>query len=114
MKIIPFDPKISAVQEFNVNLGQAVCDFVLTWNIRAGAWFCNFVTTNGRNNSVRLVENTPLLGRVNSTGLEGDFRVIKFDRTTEEGITYDNLGSKWKLVFGSNSEWKEYDNGLGT
>lgn len=114
MKIIPFDPTISSVQEFNVNLGELVCDFVFTWNIRAGAWFCDFKTTTGNNNSVRIVEKTPLLGVVNATGLNGDFRVLKFDKMSGNPITYDNFGSVWKLVYATNDEWQEYDDGVAT
>lgn len=114
MKVIPFDPSVSAIQELNVNLGELVCDFVFTWNGRAGSWFCDFRTTAGSNNSIRIVEKTPLLGSTNRTGLNGDFRVLKFDKLSGEPVTYDNFGSVWKLVYATNDEWLEYDNGLAT
>lgn len=109
MKIIPFHPSISSKQRFNVNLGELVCDFTMIWNVRLGAWFCSFKTSAGENNSVKLVENSSLLGNVNTTGLDGDFRVLKVNKLCKVGITYDNLGSDWILVYGSSEEWKDYD-----
>lgn len=109
MKIIPFSPSISSRQVFNVNLGELVCEFRMAWNSRVNSWFCDFKTSTGENNSVRLVENSPLLGTLNGTGLSGDFRVLKFNKLCEDPITYDNLGSDWRLVFGTNDEWEKYD-----
>lgn len=109
MKIIPFSPTISSRQVFNVNLGELVCEFRMAWNSRVNSWFCDFKTSTGENNSVRLVENSPLLGTLNGTGLAGDFRVLKFNKLCEDPITYDNLGSDWRLVFGTNDEWEKYD-----
>ena len=112
MKIIPFTPSVSSKQNFSVNLGELVCDFTLSWNQRVEAWYCDFVTTTGANYSVRLVETSHLLGKVNRTGLKGDFRVIKFNRLGPDSITYDNLGTDWKLVFGTDDEWEEYGDGV--
>lgn len=109
MKIIPFSPSISSRQVFNVNLGELVCEFRMAWNSRVNSWFCDFKTSTGANYSVRLVETSPLLGSVNRTGLAGDFRVLKFNKLCEDPITYDNLGSDWRLVFGTNDEWEKYD-----
>lgn len=109
MKIIPFSPSISSRQVFNVNLGELVCEFRMAWNSRVNSWFCDFKTSTGENNSVRLVEISPLLGTLNGTGLAGDFRVLKFNKLCEDPITYDNLGSDWRLVFGTNDEWENYD-----
>lgn len=109
MKIIPFDPGVSSIQNFNVNLGELVCDFTIRWNIRAQAWFCDFQTSSGANNAVQLVENSPLLGDSNFTGLFGDFRVIKNNKSATSGITYDNLGSDWVIVYASYSEWETFD-----
>lgn len=105
MKIIPFSPKISSIQNFNVNLGELVCNFHILWNARAGSWFCDIETTTGKNCGMRLVENTPLLGATNRTGLKGDFRILKFNKLCSEPITYENFGSDWKLVFGTDKEW---------
>lgn len=109
MKIIPFDPTLSSIQSFNVNLGELVCDFLLSWNFRDGHWYSDFVTSYGANYSVKLVENSPLLGNANRTSLDGDFRVLKTNRLAKNAITYDNLGTDWKLVFGTRKEWEEFD-----
>ncbi len=109
MKIIPFYPSLSSRQEFSVNLGELVCEFTMSWNSRAEAWFCDFRTSTGENDSVRLVEWSPLLKGINRTGLDGDFRVLKANRLCNDPITYDNLGSDWKLVFGTADEWETFD-----
>ena len=104
MKIIPFNPSVSSRQNFSVNLGELVCEFTVSWNQRVEAWYCDFETTTGANYSVRLVEDSPLLGNVNRTGLKGDFRVLKFNKLSKENITYDNLGTDWKLVYLTDGE----------
>lgn len=109
MKIIPFNPSISSRQNFSVNLGELVCEFSMSWNQRVDAWFCDFVTTSGANYSVRLVESSPLLGKVNRTGLKGDFRVLKFNSLGPDSISYDNLGTDWQLVFMTDEEGKVLD-----
>ena len=109
MKIIPFDPKLSAYQSFNVNLGDFVCDFRFLWNGRCEAWFVDLTTDLGANNSIRLVESSPLLAKHSHLGFDGDFRVLKFNKFAPDRITYDNLGSDWKLVFGTKSEWEALD-----
>lgn len=109
MKIVQFDPSISSRQNFNVNLGELVCDFLFHWNERASAWFCDFTTSSGANHSVRLIENSSLLKGINRTGLPGDFRVLKMNRMAADIITYDNFGTDWKLVYGLPSEWEFID-----
>ena len=109
MKIIPFDPSISARQTFNVNLGELVCEFHFHWNERVASWFCDFKTTTGENSTVRLVENRSLLGNNNVTGLPGDFRVLRMNRLETDGITYDNFGTSWRLVYGTDDEWETFD-----
>lgn len=109
MKIIPFYPSISSRQSFSVNLGEQVCSFSIVWNLRAEAWFCDFKTSEGENFSVRLTENAPILGAVNALGLDGDFRVMKANKLAQDTITYDNLGSDWILVYGTNAEWETFD-----
>lgn len=109
MKTIPFDPSISSVQSFNVNLGELVCDFLVSWNHRDGHWYSDFVTSYGANYSVKLVENSPLLGAANRTTLAGDFRILKMNRLAEDRISYDNFGSDWLLVYGTTEEWEKFD-----
>lgn len=112
MKIIPFSPTLSSRQNFSVNLSELVCEFTISWNERAEAWFCNFKTSTGENDSCRLVENSPILKGFNHTGLDGDFRVLKFTKDCTDPITFDNFGSDWKLVFGTSTEWETFDDGV--
>lgn len=109
MKVIPFDPSVSSIQSFNVNLGELVCDFLVSWNYRDGHWYSDFVTSYGANYSVKFVENSPLLGNANRTTLAGDFRILKMNRLAADRIAYDNFGSDWKLVYGTPEEWEKFD-----
>lgn len=112
MRLIPFFPNVSSHINFNVNLGELVCDFTFNWNVRIGSWFCDFRTSAGENKSVKIVEKSSLLGNSNFTGLNGDFRVLRTNKLCKEGITFDNFGSDWVLVYGSHEEWKEYDDSI--
>lgn len=114
MKLIAFDPSISSRQKFNSNLGQMVCDFTFHWNERAGAWFCDFSTSEGANLSVRLIEQDALLGKMNRTGLKGDFRILRRNRMAENRITYDNFGTDWIMIYGTYEEWEDYDGRIRT
>ena len=105
MKVIPFDPgDIYGLQQFSANLGKLVCQFTMKWNSRVESWFCDFKTTTGENNSVRLVENSPLLKGTNRTGLDGDFVVLKFNKLCNEKITFDNFGTDWRMVYATKEE----------
>lgn len=111
MIIIDFDPRVSADQYFSVDVGDDVANIHLRWNERDGHWFADISSSNGEVPSVRIIEKSPLLGqRGGSVKLGGDFRVLAFNRDSE-AITYDNLGSDWKIIFGTYQEWADYDNG---
>lgn len=109
MKVIPFDPSVSSRQNFNVNLGELMCSFTFHWNSRVSSWYCDFSTTSGTNYSARIVEDRPILGAFNVTGLSGDFRCLKMSRDAADSISYDNFGTGWKLVYGTAEEWEEFN-----
>ena len=113
MVIIPIDTRQSSHIMMSVNLGEFTCRFRLLWNERDGYWYCDFQSSNGNNDGVRLVEETPLLGDKNRLGYDGDFRVLKAVKTAEDHISYENLGKDYSLVFATSAEWEEYD-GLRT
>lgn len=108
MKIIPFDPSISAYQEFSVNLGEFVCSFRFLWNERDGHWFVDFKSSLGSVLGVRIVEGSDLLWKNSGLGFDGNFRVLKTTKLAKE-LTYDSLGSDYSLVFGLDSEWEVFD-----
>jgi len=109
MKIIPFDPTLSSYQTFSVNLGDFVASFRLLWNERDGSWYMDVDSDIGKNSSVRLVPDSPLLGRFNRLGYEGDFRCLKTDASATNSLGYDQLGSAYSLVWGTATEWESYD-----
>lgn len=109
MKIIPFDPSLSSYQTFSVNLGDFVCSFRLLWNLRDACWFATLTSDAGENDGVRIVPESPLLGKKSNLGYDGDFRCLKFSKKASDAIGYSDLGSSWKLVWGSPDEWESYD-----
>lgn len=109
MKIIPFDSSISSKQNFFVNLGKNMCKFDFSWNERCKAWFVDFSTSFGFKNSVRLVENSPLLNDSDVLGIDGFFKVLKTNQSGDNLITYDNLGKDWFLIYGTREEWESLD-----
>lgn len=109
MVIIPIDTSRSSHFTLSVNLDEIVCNFRFLWNLRDECWYCDFGSSNGENHGVRIVMYTELLGNKNNLGADGDFRVLKANRTAEDKITYDNFGSDYILVWGTSSEWEEFD-----
>lgn len=109
MKSIPFDPTLSANQTFTSNLGDATVRFTLQWNGRAGAWFCDFETSEGSSLGVMLAADHDLLDDPEETlGIDGNFRVLKFVAMADP-LGYSNLGNDWKLVYATSDEWEEWD-----
>ena len=113
MITIPVETSISSYFTQSVNLGEVMCSFRFLWNLRDERWYCDFSSSEGRNDGVRIVENTPLLGDRNRIGADGDFRVLKANKSAGDRITYDNFGKDYILVWATASEWEEYD-GLRT
>lgn len=109
MIIIPIETSRSSYIIQSVNMGEFVCRLRLLWNLRDKSWYCDFSSTSGENVGVRLVKDTPLLGKRSRLGYDGDFRVIGTNSTRNAEISFDNLGKDFKLVFGTSDEWREFD-----
>lgn len=109
MIIIPIDTSKSAHFTLSVNLDEIVCNFRFLWNLRDECWYCDFSSSNGENHGVKIVTETDLLGYKNNLGAEGDFRVLKANKTADDDITYDNFGNDYILVWGTYSEWEDFD-----
>lgn len=109
MITIPIDTSRSSYFTLSVNLGEVTCSFRFLWNERDMSWYCDFSSSNGKNLGVRIVKENFLLGDRNNIGADGDFRVLKANKTAGPDITYDNFGSDYILVWATSSEWEEFD-----
>lgn len=109
MITIPIDTSKSSHFTFSVNIGDVMCNFRFLWNERDSSWYCDFSSSNGSNLGVKLVKDNNLLGSRSRIGADGDFRVLKTNKTAYDDITYENFGSDYSLVWGSTAEWEEFD-----
>lgn len=111
MKIIPFNPSLSSRQSLSVNIGEAVINFYFEWNIRDSSWYVDLSNTETEILSVKMLPNSNLLP-INNKLINGNFRVLNVKNSEYEIITYDNFGSVFQLMYGTNEEWSEIDGSL--
>lgn len=111
MKIIPFNPSLSSRQSLSVNLGEAVINFYFEWNIRDSSWYVDLSNTETEILSVKMLPNSNLLP-INNKLINGNFRVLNVKNSEYEIITYDNFGSVFQLMYGTNEEWSKIDGSL--
>lgn len=111
MKIIPFNPSLSSRQSLSVNLGEAVINFYFEWNIRDSSWYVDLSNTETEILSVKILPNSNLLP-INNKLINGNFRVLNVKNSEYEIITYDNFGSVFQLMYGTNEEWSKIDGSL--
>lgn len=111
MKIIPFNPSLSSRQSLSVNIGEAVINFYFVWNIRDASWYVDLSNTETEILSVKILPNSNLLP-INNKLINGNFRVFKVKNSEYEIITYDNFGSVFQLMYGTNEEWSKIDGSL--
>jgi hypothetical protein len=108
MKIIPFNPSLSSRQSLSVNIGEAVINFYFEWNIRDSSWYVDLSNTETEILSVKILPNSNLLP-INNKLINGNFRVLNVKNSEYEIITYDNFGSVFQLMYGTNEEWSKID-----
>ena len=112
MKIVPFDPNISADQEFDVQLGGIACRVRLTWNNFSEFWFLT-ITREGRGlTSLKCVPSWPLF-RTNRAfaPIPGDLVIMRGADFADDTILFEDLGSRWNLVYLDETEladWERY------
>ena len=111
MKIIPFNPSLSSRQSLSVNIGEAVINFYFEWNVRDSSWYVDLSNTETEILSVKMLPNSNLLP-INNKLINGNFRVFKVKNSEDEIITYDNFGSVFQLMYGTNEEWSKIDGSL--
>ncbi|MFA6910729.1 MAG: hypothetical protein WCQ59_06335 [Candidatus Cloacimonadaceae bacterium] len=117
MDVIPFDPSVSADQQFRIQLGDEMVTLRLVYNDRSNFWFITVTNSNGDAlDSIKVVPNWPLLNQyVSAKPIEGDLFVFPVVSTTQEPIGYEGLGDAWMLCWASSDEVNEWrsNNGLG-
>lgn len=96
---IPTDTKGNAYMVESVNVDGKSVSIRLTWNNRAGEWFADFESVNGRNLGIAMVPWTALLSGANRTLDGGDFAILKDEKTGGDEITFDNFGTTWGLYY---------------
>lgn len=111
MKIIPFNPSLSSRQSLSVNIGEAVINFYFEWNVRDSSWYVDLSNTETEVLSVKMLPNSNLLP-INNNLINGNFRIFKVKNSEDEIITYDNFGSVFQLMYGTNEEWSKIDGSL--
>ena len=107
MLVIPIEKPTPYFTE-SVNVGGVSLSMRFMWNERDQHWFIDLESVDGKNNSVRLVVNTPLLSGKNKCLKSGDLLVLQ--NTTDEIKTlgYENLGTDFLLFYMSYEELEQY------
>jgi len=97
-------------------LGGRTLNITIKWNVRCGCWFMDLEDVDDGSflNSIKLVNNWLLLKQYKASipNLEGDF-IIKPVNTSDEDITYDNLGDGFDLFYATAEEADSWENFYG-
>lgn len=101
---VPTDMKGNAYMVESVNVGGQSVAIRLLWNNRAGEWFADFESANGKNLGVALVPWSALLSAGKKALPSGDFAVLKDEKTGDDEITFDNFGTTWGLYYLTDDE----------
>lgn len=96
---IPVRKDDGAWRTLSVNISGVSLSIRLLWNNRDGAWFADLESVDGKNNGIRLVTNTPLLGNKNRCLRGGDLVVLKKTLDTRDPLGFGNLGSEYTLNY---------------
>ena len=115
MVIIPFDADVSADQQFDVKLGEALVSVRLTWNVLSQFWFMTITKGEIGLRSIKCVPTWPLLRQHRAIApMQGDIMVMRAEASKSDQIAFSDLGTRWKLVYFTEEEiyaW-EVENGL--
>ena len=115
MKIIEFNPLTSADQEMEVQLGEYLCKLRMTWNNLSEFWFLTITRSGLGLQSIKCVPSWPLfsVSKANAP-IPGDILILRGAVTTTEKIEFEDLGSRWNIVYLTDEElasWETF-NGL--
>lgn len=101
MMKIPFDPTISADQQFQVLIPErAVIMLTLRWNTRSSFWYVDIESGGATINGLKIVPRWPLLEEHRALSpLEGDLMVLPLSGNAPDPIPYEGLGTSWGLFW---------------
>ena len=117
MMKIPFDPTISADQQFQVLIPErAVIMLTLRWNIRSGFWYSDIESGGKVLNGLKLVPRWPILREHQALSpIEGDLMALPLSGNAPDTIPYEGLGDSWGLFWLAPEDVKKWEaaHGLG-
>ena len=117
MMKIPFDPTISADQQFQVLIPErAVIMLTLRWNSRNGFWYADIESGGKVLNGLKLVPRWPILrGHQALSPIEGDLMALPMSGNAPDPIPYEGLGDSWGLFWLAPEDVKKWEaaHGLG-
>lgn len=117
MMKIPFDPTISADQQFQVLIPErAVIMLTLRWNTRSGFWYADIESGGKVLNGLKLVPRWPILREHQALSpIEGDLMALPLSGNAPDPIPYEGLGDSWGLFWLAPEDVKKWEtaHGLG-
>ena len=117
MMKIPFDPTISADQQFQVLIPErAVIMLTLRWNTRSGFWYADIESGGVAVNGLKIVPRWPILKEHQALSpIDGDLMALPLSRNAPDPIPYEGLGDSWGLFWLSPEDVEKWRavNGLG-
>ena len=115
MMRIPFDPSISADQQFQVLLPErAVLTLTLRWNSRSGFWYMDVSAGSRSLQGIKVTPRWPLLLEHKALSpIEGNLIVLPLDKSARDLLQYDDLGSTWGLFWLSPEDVTRWEVGHG-
>ena len=117
MMKIPFDPTISADQQFQVLIPErAVIMLTLRWNSRSGFWYADIESGGKVLNGLKIVPRWPILREHQALSpIEGDLMALPLSGNAPDPILYEGLGDSWGLFWLAPEDVKKWEaaHGLG-
>ena len=114
MFIVPIFQNISSKFTMQVNLENVNYKLRIAWNTREEAWKMNVLDINDNVliSEVKLVSGFPLLRQFEAKSLvnnlklpQGDFVLVDLENNPQTSVvTYNNLGTRYQLVFFNREE----------
>lgn len=109
MIVLPVYNSTSSKWTYNIELGDTVFQLSYSWNSRESSWYLDVDTVDGINliRGIKLLPSFNLLRQYPwvTRALKGIFYLLDNEnKPTTSGVTYDNLGKRYQLVFATFSE----------
>lgn len=112
---IPFNPQLSGVQKFRIELEAQLVTIQLRWNPRSGYWHLTVIDEfGGRMDGIKVVRDWPLLRQSKGTlDFSGDLIVLPLDATAGELVGFDGLGTTFGLIYMTSTEVEAWEDAHG-